>query len=145
MCKVPAPSSDGMRDSVPSLPALAASFITERARQLLAGTRDTWLHAPAGRDRRALLSQLFRLDQQACSLTPHRCSAERKARALSLPPSLSQSLSVSLSPSVCLLPLFPVSLSASLSPSVLCFCLSLCASLCLSFHLSLHLSIQRGT
>ena len=42
-----------MRDSAPSLPAVADSFITERARQLLAGTRDTWLDVPAGQDRRA--------------------------------------------------------------------------------------------
>ena len=53
ICKVPALSSDGMRDSAPSLPAVAASFITETVRQLLAGTHDTWLDVPAGRDKRA--------------------------------------------------------------------------------------------
>ena len=42
-----------MQDSAPSLPAVAASFITETVRQLLAGTRDTWLDVPAGRDQRA--------------------------------------------------------------------------------------------
>ena len=42
-----------MRDSAPSLPAVAASLITEKVRQLLAGTRDTWLDVPARQDKRA--------------------------------------------------------------------------------------------
>ena len=53
ICKVPALSSDRMRDSAPSLPAVVASFITETVTQLLAGTHDTWLDVPASQDQRA--------------------------------------------------------------------------------------------
>ena len=103
------------------------------------------MYLPA-RTRGLLISQLFHLDQRACSLKPHRCSVERKACSLSLVVSclsVSLCLSVTLCLSVSLffpslflplsLPLFSVSASASL-----CMCFSL--SFSPSFHTERHLN-----
>lgn len=97
-----------------------------------------------------LLSQLFHLDQQACSLTPHRCSAERKARSLSLSPfslsvSFCLSLSVRLSPPSfsCLSFCFFVPLCSLFLPLSVCISLSVFPSLSPSFHTERHLNVFR--
>lgn len=86
-----------------------------------------------------LLSQLFHLDQQACSLTPYRCSAERKARSLSLSPLLSLSLFLSLSLRPSVSSLFFLSLFLLLCPPLFSVSASLCVhlSVCLSISLSI--------